>query len=446
MRRIFLSIFTALMVYSSSIAQLYDKQDATSLDKQSLNKSTVTIGGSFIVNGSFLSLPSERTDQFITRIYNTSKIDMLTAAKNVDMQNLILKQFKDYPRRNIRLKHINGTENIIDLEKFRMTGDFKYNPYLGNDDVLIFPAINMDKDFVEISGAVNKNVRFQFVEGDKLSDALIFAQGVDQSYENVFEAQISRLNYKGDKEELITAKLAEDYSLQRGDRIRVIGTNGNKRGYKVLVLGEVNSPGYIYITKDNSTIREVINKAGGFTDKASLSMAELIRNSSASEILRANSLREMYEAQGELDPQIISELSSMKAYERLSMLRMHDMIVEDSVYFTMDNLLRILKPTGTIDFTSIFSDSSDQGNFLVRDGDVVLIPEQVNTVYVFGQVNKTGYVNYKKGMNYNYYITQAGGLGRTAQDEIRIIKAKSRAWIEADALTVIEPGDYVYVP
>ena len=43
--------------------------------------------------------------------------------------------------RGLILKNANGEEIIIDLAKFRVNGDFINNPYLKNDDVIIFPAV-----------------------------------------------------------------------------------------------------------------------------------------------------------------------------------------------------------------------------------------------------------------------------------------------------------------
>ena len=43
---------------------------------------SVTIGGSFIVNGSFPASMTERLDDFITRIYNEYKQSALTAARD----------------------------------------------------------------------------------------------------------------------------------------------------------------------------------------------------------------------------------------------------------------------------------------------------------------------------------------------------------------------------
>ena len=53
-----------------------------------------------------------------------------------------------------------------------------------------------------------------------------------------------------------------------------------KKGFNVIVSGEVNNPGRIPITKNNTTISEVIKQAGGFKHDASLKRAKLFTGNS----------------------------------------------------------------------------------------------------------------------------------------------------------------------
>ena len=99
-------------------------------------------------------------------------------------------------------------------------------------------------------------------------------------------------------------------------------------------------------------------------------------------------------------------------------------------------------------FSKIDDPNSDISNYLLKSGDIIIIPEIQNSVYVFGQVAKPGYIPLVQGKDYNYYITEAGGIGDFAvEDEIMIIKGGSRNWISPrDQDIPIEEGDYIYVP
>ena len=135
--------------------------------------------------------------------------------------------------------------------------------------------------------------------------------------------------------------------------------------------------------------------------------------------------------------------------ENMLMSRMSDLTVEDTAYFYLENRIRILNEGSSVDFTKIKDDSSQAANYIVHNGDVVIIPRIIHKVYVFGQVANPGYVNYKKGENFRYYIHKAGGYGEYSQGEgdVMVIKNSSKNWLQADDdKTTIEEGDYVWVP
>lgn len=387
----------------------------------------VTIGGSFIVTGTFQASPTERLDNLITRVYNSAKLPYLSQVRDMDSFQRINEEVENYALRDIKLKRFSGEVLTIDLLKFRMTGDFKHNPYLENDDVIIFPAYDEETNFVEISGAINVEspYTFQFVEGDKLSDAILFAQGINTAYERVDSAEISRLSYDGKTEEKILVKISDDYDLEAGDRIRILAKTTDKKAYSIEVRGEVNKEGIIYITKDNTTVAEVIEKVGGFKPTADLNRAELIRSIT-----------------------FLNSPNSNRETEMMLMQRMANIDIEDSLTFLTDNRLRLSRGSSVVDFTKIDDPNSPDANFIVKDGDVIYVPEQQKLVYVFGQVLTPGYIEFKEGEGYQYYINQAGGISKFARGEIYLIKGKTRSWIELeeDTKEVLEEGDFIWVP
>ncbi|GAB6281625.1 MAG: hypothetical protein STSR0008_03660 [Ignavibacterium sp.] len=402
---------------------------SSSLYLQSIN---VTIGGSFIVTGSFPAFPNERVDQFVSRTFNEARENYLRMLQNrqtqgeIDIYQLLQERnnIDEFALRNISLKRSNGTELKLDLAKFRINGDFKNNPYLQNDDVLVFPVLDFQKDFFSIEGAINQPGKYQYVEGDKLSDAIELALGINPAYENIQNISISRLNYNGTKEDVFIYNISDNPEIKRGDRIRIIADETQKRDFRVNVNGEVNQPGYIPITKNNTTIREVILKAGGFKPIADLNRAEIIRG--------ANVFRGV----------IFSE-----QFEAMMMNRMSNITKDDSLTFAIDNQLRFSRGNGIIDFNRVLDSTSRDSKFIVKDGDYIFIPEKLNLVYVFGQVNNPGYVEYVSDRDWNYYISKAGGIGEMAKDEVYLIKGESRSWVslKKDKSQIIEPGDYIWV-
>lgn len=445
MKKIFFSLFFFFSTF------LFAQEKDQTLSKQGrsefLQPITVTVGGNFIVNGSFTSYTSQRVDHFVSQLFLEAQKQATSGINQFNLLKKINEEISKFPLRDIILKHFNGEQVKIDLLKFRLTGDFKFNPYLQNDDILIFPAYDEKTNFVSVTGAVNNPLTFQFVEGDKLSDAILFAGGINKAYENISEAEISRLTDKGGKEEIVRVKINDDFVLQRGDRIRILFDENNKRDFKVLVIGEVNKPGFIPVTKGATSIKELIMKAGGFTDKAWLQRSEILRGTSQSQMLKMKTLRDDFEKSEKLNLILSEKYLNEIFLEQTKMLRMNDLYAQDSLVVIIDNLLRVLQKNSSVDFTKIFSDTTDDGKYIVDDGDIVVVPQKEELVYVFGQVNNPGFVPYQKEKQHDYYIKKAGGFGeRAVDDEVKIIKGNSYAWITADHKTKIDSGDFIYVP
>ncbi len=417
-------------------------------DLAALSLISVTIGGNFIVEGTFPASNTERVDQFVTRIVSEYKNGVNRVAKDELSLVKINEKVDSYSKRNILLKRFDGTELKVDLQKFRVTGNYKYNPYLKNGDVIIFPVLDLERNFIDISGAVNYPVKFPFVEGDKLSDAILLAQGINPAYSNVDTAQISRLSYDGNKEEILNIKISDDPLLQRGDRIRILSDENNKRDFSVLVLGEVKRPGKIHITKNNSTLKEVLKKAGGFTKEASLKFSEVIRNLNTFYTLQKKAL-EAKNNGVKLNLQDQQKYLNIKGRETLKMYRSADITLEDTLFFSIDNSLRSLEGYSQLDLSNLTDPNSYESNFILKDKDVIIIPEKKKDIYIWGGVAKIGNYKYEKGKSVKDYIEQAGGLTEIAsgEGEIYLIKGKSREWIniDMDNKDLIEAGDFIYV-
>lgn len=79
------------------------------------------------------------------------------------------------------------------------------------------------------------------------------------------------------------------------------------------------------------------------------------------------------------------------------------------------------------------------------DGDSLVVPRDLKSIYVYGQVAKPGFLNYQSGLSYDEYIAQSGGLALSSNPKkVYVIKAGSLAWIEASE-AIIESGDMIYV-
>ncbi len=423
------NLLALLACHTLSPGQQESRQSTTAPEFPKAAPISVTIGGGFPVNGTFAASPSERVDQFVTRVYTgamdamAGRYERLPAPQPWSTAGQSAEELAGYPLRNIRLKRISGEEIVIDIQKFRLTGDFSDNPYLKNDDVVIFPVVDRDHDFVSISGGVTRPTRFQFVPGDRLSVAVLFGGGLLSTADSAGRVTISRLDPTGQIETRIEATLHGNPTLVQGDRVVVWLGENEKFDYRVNVSGEILRPGFVPITKNSTTLRDVISKVGGFKPNADLDRAELIRG--------ANVFRSLFYTE---------------TFEDLMMTRTANIAPEDSLVLFIDNKLRFQRGNGLIDFTKI--DSTSEGDFIVRDGDFIFVPERLNLVYVFGQVKTPGYVQFEPGRGYSFYLDKSGGPAETARDEVFLIKGKTRTWkrLSDPEAGGIEAGDFLWVP
>jgi len=423
-------------------AQIDDKFGMNSLLRA--GAISVTIGGDFIVTGSFPALVTERVDQFITRVYNETKEKAISVTTDPVLLAKLKEQLEDFSLRELKLKRSSGEVLTIDLLKFRINGDFANNPYLKNDDVIIFSPNDPERNFFTVEGAVNSPGKFYYAEGDDLQDALELTRGINKAYEGVNLVHIYRLSYDGQKMDIVKADISSNISLQRSDRIVVVADETQKKEFSVLVVGEVNSPGKIPLTKNGTTLNDVIEMAGGLRETASLKRARLYSGNSAKLLLE-----KQFGIKIEEQPELIdAELNGkFLLFEDMLMYRMSNLTEQDTGYFFIENQLRILSEGSSFNLLNLKNPESELKNYIVHDGDILLIPKEKKTVFVFGQVSNPGHINLKEGSNYHYYIEKAGGLGEYSNDDIMIIKGDTRNWISAeDENVIIEEGDYIWVP
>jgi protein involved in polysaccharide export with SLBB domain len=438
-------LFCYLITFIMTAYPQFTQDKTGSGDLFGVGKISVTIGGTFPINGTFPALVTDRVDEFVTRMHTEAVELTLRVISDPEIYRKLKEELANFALRGIKLKRANGEELNIDLQKFRRNGDFSNNPYLKNDDVIIFPTNDLSTNFFSVAGVVNNPGIFLFLEGDKLGDALELVDGINPAYENVDSVEVSRLSYDGQIETILKIEIDKNYPIQRGDRFRFIAPETQRRNFAVSVIGEVNIPGFVPITKNNTTLYEVIESCGGFTPQASLKRARVFSKNSLA-ILLEKQYNIKLEEQADLEePRFRNTILNL---ELALMYRMSNVVIEDTNYFNLENQLRVLIEGSSLDFRKIKDPSSDIANYIVQNGDIIVIPQIQNSVYVFGQVLRPGHVTFIDGKDYNYYVNVASGLGELAvEDDIMVIKGGSRAWISPLRENVeIEEGDYIYVP
>jgi protein involved in polysaccharide export with SLBB domain len=168
-------------------------------------------------------------------------------------------------------------------------------------------------------------------------------------------------------------------------------------------------------------LSDVIEEAGGVKPGASLALSYIVRPErspwSQREMLDESSRRFMYS----------------------------DLQLEDTVRYKLDQSYRL--PYVSCDMSAALADTHSTQNVTLQSGDVIVIERTPDRIFVYGQVVRPGYVRFVPNKSLEWYVEQAGGFATGAKEgRSRIIKGKTKVWVEPDSETYVEPGDEIYVP
>ncbi|WP_208147050.1 SLBB domain-containing protein [Thiomicrorhabdus marina] len=208
----------------------------------------------------------------------------------------------------------------------------------------------------------------------------------------------------------------------------------------VTLEGEVKFPG-TYVLKEQETLAELIQRAGGFTKQAFVSGTVLQRQT-------------LLEKQGE-------ELDKMR-YQLESILAQSNVSKKSSISAeASEQLSKIIqqanqaKATGRLSLVNSDSDYNVAfSKVYLKDQDKVLVPSEPRTVAVIGEVFASQTFNFDDNMMASDYIQMAGGPNNLADMErAYIVKASGRVvpfqqsgFFYASASSEIEQGDVIVVP
>ena len=340
-------------------------------------------------------------DAFLTRaVLQRENADLTREVMSVDIASLM-----------------NGTINDIPLQ---------------NNDILYIPSIHDLKDVgtVKIHGEVARPGEYVFSAHMTIEDLVIEAGGLKESA-STERVDVTR-RIRDPKAEIESSQLSQTFRFALKDGLVIDGIPGfelepydevyirKSPAYSdlnnVTVKGEVLFPGEYGMTHKTTRLSDIIEMAGGVTSHSYVKGASLTRKFSDEEMARQKSALAM----------VKNSKDSLSA----------DMLNINPTYSIGIDLTRALEHKGS------------DADIVLRDGDVIEIPEYVNTVKISGAVMHPNTVTYNEGMTVKDYIIQAGGYGNRARKNRAYIvcmngqvkKARSRS------RSAIEPGCELIIP
>jgi len=346
------------------------------------------------------------------RVFKTSR---LSPEQRSRIQNLV--QTGDFN------SLVDVESHRVDLMLYEVTGDSRLNPFVEDGDIIMVPP---QLGQVGALGGVQRASFYEFVPGDRISDLLALALGPTPSYDpgkvqlfRYSEDMITRVAFPVDLQAVLAGDSEADLLLREDDWLNVRAKSGYHQRSEVRITGEVLFPGYYVVEPEGTTLREVIERAGGFTEFASLVEARVVRH------------------------QVAVEAGKDPEFARLRTVPVSDRTEDDNQYFIMKS--REKPGQMVINFAALFEGEDESQNIQLMPGDVIVIPALQSTVTVSGQAAQPGAVIYSPALTVWDYIEKAGGLGWRASNDIRVIKARTGEMKRAKDVVQIDPGDRIWI-
>ena len=312
---------------------------------------------------------------------------------------------------------LNGTSPDIPLQK---------------NDILNIPSIHdlEDRGDVMIYGEVARPDSYSFSDNMTLEDLIIRAGGLLEAASTVRVDVSRRIKDSKGTEAVSTIGQMYSFSLKDGfvidgepgfvlqpyDQVYVRKSPAYQEQVNVQVTGEVLYEGDYALTEKSERLSDLIKKAGGVTPFAYIKGARLSRRINADERKRMETVLDM--AKTGKDSIDVNRLD-----------------LGDIYYVGIDLEKAMLKPGSSADI-------------VLREGDVIEIPEYNNTVRISGAVMYPNTVSFEDGKTLKYYIEQAGGYGfRAKKSKVYIVYMNGQVKrAKKGSRELIQPGCEVIVP
>lgn len=305
---------------------------------------------------------------------------------------------------------------------------------LQKNDILYIPSIHdlKEEETISIHGEVASPGTFLFSKNMTIEDLLVQSGGLLEAAATT-KVDITR-RIKDPKSTSFSSVLGKTYSFDIKDGL-VVGGEGDfhlepfdevyvrkspayRKQQNVVVAGEVLFGGNYALVKKNERLSDLISKAGGITPDAYVKGARLIRK--------------------------MTEEEQRRQADAVRMARMGE--GKDSISVEKLNISDTY--TVGINLEKAISNPGSDFDLVLREGDVLFIPEYINTVKISGAVMDPNTVLYKRGESLRYYINQAGGYGNLAKKKKAYVVYMNGtvSRLKSRDKKAIEPGCEIIVP
>lgn len=319
---------------------------------------------------------------------------------------------------------------------------------LRKNDVLFIPSVTEmrgERTFV-ISGEVNYPGKYHYADKTSIQDLILQAGGLTDAASHAkvdVYRRIIDVNAVTDNEkmaETYTFNLRdgfvigekEEFFLQPYDEVVVRRSPMYEAQRKVTVAGAVNFTGEYVMLHTGYRLTDLLRDAGGLTTMAYVKGARLRRNYTEEELNQRAIQQE--ESQIELYENSLKTGSDFDMERAKALMDMKQ--DKDKTYIVAIDLEKAMAKPGSI------------ADVLLREGDVLDIPQFSSMIKISGEVQNPISVGYVEGKSLKYYINKAGGYSDNARKKktYAIYMNGSTDELGRRAKRGIQPGCEIVVP
>ncbi len=362
----------------------------------------IQVLGPFKESGVYISNPVSRVSDVYEQILRFNNEASISDSSILSLKKIL-------SRRNIILERDSRTYPV-DILKFSITGEEELNPFLQSGDKIFFDLL--DKN-ITITGGVKAPGVYEYVEGETVSSMIELAGGftydaIDQQIE------ISRFIDTNLRSEIISKENFNTMILNAQDLINVKVKNNYKKHKLVEIKGEVLNPGFYSVEEGKTTVRDIIDKAGGYSSLADRNKISIMNSTS-------------FDEKSNLD----NESTSLYRKE------FHDYIHKSYEINELNQLIPI-NAYGEIQVKKIL-------DYNVYDGYFIEIPKNFPFIEISGAIKYPGLYPFSKDKSLNQYLRDAGGITESETNDIYIIKRGSGQRINYKNIDKLDSGDIIYI-
>lgn len=329
--------------------------------------------------------------------------------------------------RSINLIRNNKKIETTDLYETFIYGKSTFNTRLRSGDVIF---VNPVGSIINVSGAVKRPGTYELLDDEFLSKALEFSNGLN-AFADTSNIQLERI-IDGKIKIIPIVNISQFDKIKNNDSDKIFIRSHPLRN--ISINGAVLNPGN-YLMDEGTTIGDAIKKAGGLTEYAYPFGA--VYESAEAKKINSSALQDLYEA---------------------SIKNISEMMRESSVQVDFAPIIQILTQLKNSEASGrVVIDLNTEQDTLVKDKDIITIPEFSNQVYVYGAIASNGTALFKDDEDLDYYLEKKGGLVDNADKEsifvlqpngesIRYSYSKNLFQSQPSNNLKIYPGSIIYVP